>query len=207
MGDLLTVDELCLGLAAGNSGQWHVCDEETRGCSKLHGALERRFEMRFDDWFLQVVARETFEGTGVQASDVDLVAITNDALLQVDRHYITIWMRGSAADFHPCHPRSGRDCHRRAGLSPTPFLSRGTSTSRIHLPGRPCFHGRPICQSEGLHCLLQARMLWCIVATEAGRDLGDAADCSCHPRRRVRLELVLGTPPVPAHVRILGIFT
>jgi 8-oxo-dGTP diphosphatase len=39
-------------------------------------------------------ARETFEETGVHVTNVEFVAITNDILEDVDKHYVTIWMRG-----------------------------------------------------------------------------------------------------------------
>lgn len=42
--------------------------------------------------------RETREETGVDVSTVEFVAITNDVLEDVDKHYITIWMRGEAID-------------------------------------------------------------------------------------------------------------
>lgn len=45
-------------------------------------------------------ARETLEETGVSVVNVEFVAITNDVLEDVDKHYVTIWMRGDpdAAD-------------------------------------------------------------------------------------------------------------
>ncbi len=49
----------------------------------------------------ECAARETFEETGVQVSDLEFVAITNDVLPQMGRHYITIWMRASAAEHAP----------------------------------------------------------------------------------------------------------
>lgn len=41
-------------------------------------------------------ARETFEETGVTVSNVQFVAITNDVLADVGKHYLTVWMRGDA---------------------------------------------------------------------------------------------------------------
>jgi 8-oxo-dGTP diphosphatase len=38
--------------------------------------------------------RETLEETGVRVRDVEFVALTNDVLPEVGRHYVTIWMRG-----------------------------------------------------------------------------------------------------------------
>jgi len=40
--------------------------------------------------------RETLEEAGVPVTDIQFVAITNDVLDDVDRHYVTIWMRGEA---------------------------------------------------------------------------------------------------------------
>jgi 8-oxo-dGTP diphosphatase len=42
--------------------------------------------------------RETMEETGVRVYDVEFVAITNDVMPDLDRHYVTIWMRGETAD-------------------------------------------------------------------------------------------------------------
>ena len=39
-------------------------------------------------------ARETGEETGVAVTNLQFVAITNDVLTDVDKHYVTIWMRG-----------------------------------------------------------------------------------------------------------------
>jgi 8-oxo-dGTP diphosphatase len=41
-------------------------------------------------------ARETLEETGVSVSNIQFVAITNDVLPDVGKHYVTIWMRGDA---------------------------------------------------------------------------------------------------------------
>ena len=41
-------------------------------------------------------ARETREETGVSIANLQFVAITNDVLADVGRHYVTIWMRGDA---------------------------------------------------------------------------------------------------------------
>ena len=41
-------------------------------------------------------AREAFEETGVTVSNVQFVAITNDVLADVGKHYLTVWMRGDA---------------------------------------------------------------------------------------------------------------
>ena len=43
-------------------------------------------------------ARETWEETGVQVTNVEFVAITNDMLGDVGKHYVTIWMRGEPDD-------------------------------------------------------------------------------------------------------------
>ena len=49
----------------------------------------------------ECAARETLEETGIQVHDVEFVAITNDVLPHAGRHYITIWMRASAAALAP----------------------------------------------------------------------------------------------------------
>lgn len=41
-------------------------------------------------------AREAFEETGITVSDVQFVAITNDVLTDIGKHYLTVWMRGDA---------------------------------------------------------------------------------------------------------------
>ena len=41
-------------------------------------------------------AREAWEETGVAVTNVEFVAITNDVLEDVGKHYVTIWMRGDA---------------------------------------------------------------------------------------------------------------
>jgi 8-oxo-dGTP diphosphatase len=43
-------------------------------------------------------ARETLEETGVTVSNVEFVAITNDVMAERGKHYLTVWMRGDAAD-------------------------------------------------------------------------------------------------------------
>jgi 8-oxo-dGTP diphosphatase len=44
-------------------------------------------------------ARETLEEAGVTVTDIHFVALTNDVLDDVGKHYVTIWMRGEAT--HP----------------------------------------------------------------------------------------------------------
>ncbi len=46
----------------------------------------------------EAAVRETREETGIDVFDVEFVAITNDVLEDVDRHYVTIWMRGETSD-------------------------------------------------------------------------------------------------------------
>jgi 8-oxo-dGTP diphosphatase len=46
-------------------------------------------------------ARETLEETGVSVSNVEFVAITNDVLADVGKHYLTVWMRGDANASEP----------------------------------------------------------------------------------------------------------
>jgi 8-oxo-dGTP diphosphatase len=43
-------------------------------------------------------ARETLEETGVSVTNIQFVAITNDVLSDVGKHYVTIWMRGDPDD-------------------------------------------------------------------------------------------------------------
>ena len=43
-------------------------------------------------------ARETREETGVRVTDMEFVALTNDLLPDTGKHYVTVWMRGEAAD-------------------------------------------------------------------------------------------------------------
>lgn len=40
--------------------------------------------------------RETLEETGVTVSNVRFVAVTNDVLADIGKHYVTLWMRGDA---------------------------------------------------------------------------------------------------------------
>ena len=44
----------------------------------------------------ECAVRETKEETGVGATDLQFVAITNDVLADSGKHYVTIWMRGEA---------------------------------------------------------------------------------------------------------------
>jgi 8-oxo-dGTP diphosphatase len=41
-------------------------------------------------------AREALEETGITVSNVRFVAITNDVLAELDKHYLTVWMCGDA---------------------------------------------------------------------------------------------------------------
>jgi 8-oxo-dGTP diphosphatase len=41
-------------------------------------------------------AREALEEAGVVVSNVRFVAVTNDVMEDIDKHYVTIWMRGDA---------------------------------------------------------------------------------------------------------------
>lgn len=43
-------------------------------------------------------ARETLEETGVTVRNVEFVAVTNDVIEDIGRHYVTIWMRCEADD-------------------------------------------------------------------------------------------------------------
>lgn len=42
----------------------------------------------------QCAVRETQEEAGIVVTNVDFVALTNDVLDDVGKHYVTIWMRG-----------------------------------------------------------------------------------------------------------------
>jgi 8-oxo-dGTP diphosphatase len=46
----------------------------------------------------EAAARETYEETGVVVEDLEFVAVTNDVMPGGDEHYVTIWLRGAAAD-------------------------------------------------------------------------------------------------------------
>ena len=46
-------------------------------------------------------AREALEETGVSVSNVEFVAITNDVLADVGRHYLTVWFRADADNSEP----------------------------------------------------------------------------------------------------------
>jgi 8-oxo-dGTP diphosphatase len=46
--------------------------------------------------------RETREEAGVVVTNVDFVAVTNDVLDDVGKHYVTIWMRGDAGHSSTC---------------------------------------------------------------------------------------------------------
>ena len=43
-------------------------------------------------------ARETLEETGTCVNNLEFVALTNDVLADVGKHYVTIWMRGDCAN-------------------------------------------------------------------------------------------------------------
>jgi 8-oxo-dGTP diphosphatase len=45
--------------------------------------------------------RETREEAGVDVTNVEFVAITNDVLQDTGRHYVTIWMRGETDNSAP----------------------------------------------------------------------------------------------------------
>jgi 8-oxo-dGTP diphosphatase len=44
----------------------------------------------------ECAARETREEAGIVVTNVDFVALTNDVLDDIQKHYVTIWMRGDA---------------------------------------------------------------------------------------------------------------
>ena len=43
-------------------------------------------------------ARETLEETGLAVTKVEFVAVTNDVLPDVGKHYVTVWMRAEPTD-------------------------------------------------------------------------------------------------------------
>ena len=43
-------------------------------------------------------ARETREETGVRVENMEFVAVTNDLLTDVEKHYITLWFRAEAIE-------------------------------------------------------------------------------------------------------------
>ena len=45
----------------------------------------------------QCAIRETLEETGLQVSNIRFVAVTNDLIPDMQRHYITVWMRADAS--------------------------------------------------------------------------------------------------------------
>ncbi|MGE0040429.1 MAG: NUDIX hydrolase [Vicinamibacterales bacterium] len=54
--------------------------------------------LEFGETPAECARRELLEETGVTASDLTFVAMTNDVFVAEDRHYITIWMRGEPDD-------------------------------------------------------------------------------------------------------------
>lgn len=57
--------------------------------------------LEFGESPAECAARETVEETGVRASNIDFVAITNDVMMEPEKHYITIWMRADADESTP----------------------------------------------------------------------------------------------------------
>jgi 8-oxo-dGTP diphosphatase len=45
--------------------------------------------------------REAYEEVGIQVSDLEFVALTNDIFADIDKHYITIWFRVLAFSGEP----------------------------------------------------------------------------------------------------------
>ena len=62
-------------------------------------------------------ARETLEETGVSVTKVEFVAITNDILADVGKHYLTVWMRGDADDV-PAHIGDAAEINELGWFSP-----------------------------------------------------------------------------------------
>ena len=55
----------------------------------------------FGEMPAECAARETLEETGIGVTGIEFVAVTNDVLPDVGRHYITIWMRAEAGEVTP----------------------------------------------------------------------------------------------------------
>jgi 8-oxo-dGTP diphosphatase len=62
-------------------------------------------------------ARETLEETGVPVVNIEFVAITNDVLTDVGKHYLTVWMR-SDADGGPAQIRDTAEINELGWFSP-----------------------------------------------------------------------------------------
>lgn len=54
--------------------------------------------LEFGESPASAAARETLEETGVTVRNVEFVAVTNDVIEDIGRHYVTIWMRCEADD-------------------------------------------------------------------------------------------------------------
>jgi hypothetical protein len=63
--DMLTVDDLCLGILPLGGRSYHVCDEDMPGWAEANRALERRFGIRFAEWFPAVAHPAFAENTTV----------------------------------------------------------------------------------------------------------------------------------------------
>ena len=57
--------------------------------------------LEFGETPAECAARETEEETGVQVTNIEFVAITNDLLPDTGKHYVTIWMRADAGPVTP----------------------------------------------------------------------------------------------------------
>lgn len=80
-------------------------------------------------------ARETFEETGISVSGLEFVAITNDVLPDLGKHYVTIWMRGEADEAVP----ATRDA---AEIAEIGWFDPGALPSPLHLYFQNLLEGR-----------------------------------------------------------------
>ena len=57
--------------------------------------------MEFKESVEQCAARETLEETGLVVTDIHFIALTNDFFPEYNRHYLSVWMRATAAEGEP----------------------------------------------------------------------------------------------------------
>lgn len=89
----------------------------------------------------EAAVRETAEETGVAVIGVEFVAITNDVMPDVGKHYVTIWMRGETdeptiaiADTHEIEEAAWFDPH---SLPAPRHMFFENLLARRTLPGSP----------------------------------------------------------------------
>jgi 8-oxo-dGTP diphosphatase len=52
----------------------------------------------FNETLEECAARETLEETGLVVTDLHFVALADDFFPELNRHYLTVWMRGTAGE-------------------------------------------------------------------------------------------------------------